>query len=69
VRDISVHRIPRSTSGDDWPLRPSHRGGMRRENHDFLKNGSSLFFGLDLERVDHIDRLDEIRFSARDPLQ
>jgi hypothetical protein len=40
---------------------------MRGENHGFLKNGSDLFLALDLERVDRIDRLDEIRFSARDP--
>jgi hypothetical protein len=27
---LRVHRIPRSTSGDDWPNAPLHRGGTLR---------------------------------------
>ncbi|SRR5579871_830187 len=28
-----VHRIPRSTSGDDWPNAPLHRGGTDGYTH------------------------------------
>ena len=51
---------------DDRAQRPSRRGGMTTENHDFRKSESDLFFAGGLDRPNQIEPAHEIAFSARD---
>ena len=54
----------RLTFGDDWPKRPLHRGGMAREDHILLKNGSGIFFATGLDNRFGVESPHEIRFLA-----
>jgi hypothetical protein len=44
---------------------PRVEAGWREDNHEFLKNGSKLFFAGALERADPFERLHETRFHAQ----
>ncbi len=42
-----------------------HRGGMAREKQRFREKGSGIFFAADLDRANHVETADEIRFCAQ----
>src|ERR1700743_3579922 len=55
----------RLTSGDEWPSRPSCRGGMGGLDHGLPKYGSHLFSRKPLETAQYDEGIYEIRVLAQ----
>ena len=62
-RDRYVHRSPASRVVT-IAIRPLHRGGMERDNHEILKNGIEIFFAQGLDGGISIESPCEFRFFA-----